>query len=145
MSWPISVQARLWHYAGHAHLRADNPFYSYLSLADGPLFAADFRLRKNRVNLVTLAACRSGEQVAMPGEESTGLVRSLLEMGARNIIAGHWPVADSSTSLWMTTFYKQLFAGQRISYAVRKAALKVRERFPSAYHWAAFSIFGAGD
>ncbi len=143
--WPESGSASIWHYAGHAVLRDDNPFYSYLVLADGPLFAADFRLKQCRVNLVTLAACRSGEHVALPGEEATGLVRSLLEMGARNVIAGLWPVSDSATALWMEHFYENHLSGVTISESARSAALAVRESYPSSYHWGAFSIFGAGN
>lgn len=143
--WLSSESAGLWHYSGHACLRSDNPFYSYLALADGPLFAADFRLKNAKVELVTLAACRSGEQVALSGEETTGLVRSLLEMGARNVIAGHWPVSDESTAMWMDEFYSGYFANQSLNNAASQASLKVREKYPSAYHWAAFSVFGAGD
>ncbi|MCK4461502.1 MAG: CHAT domain-containing protein, partial [candidate division Zixibacteria bacterium] len=90
--WPDHSSARIWHFTGHAHLRSDNPFYSALLLADGPLFAADFRLKRNRVELITLAACRTGQQTSLPGEEAGGLVRSLLEMGAHNVIASHWAV-----------------------------------------------------
>ncbi len=143
--WPSSGEAFLWHYAGHAQLRSDNPFYSYLLLDDGPLFAADFRLKQCRVNLVTLAACRSGEQIAVPGEEATGLVRSLLEMGARTVLAGLWPVADESTAIWMNSFYDRLFKGDGILEAHYQASSIVREKYPSAYHWAAFSVFGADD
>lgn len=143
--WPDSGEANLWHFAGHAVLKRDNPFYSYLRLEDGPLFAADFRLKKCTVNLVTLAACRSGEQVALPGEEATGLVRSLLEMGARNVIAGHWPVSDETTALWMSAFYDKYFDDYDLLDAAGYAAGTVRKKFPSAYHWAAFSISGAGD
>lgn len=143
--WPSNEEAQLWHYSGHASLRNDNPFYSYLALGDGPLFAADFRLRSSKVELVTLAACRSGEQVALSGEEATGLVRSLLEMGARNVIAGHWPVADDSTALWMHEFYSKYFSGDSLGEAATGASKTVMEKFPSACHWSAFSIFGAGD
>ena len=144
-NWPSSGEAFIWHFVGHADMRSDNPFYSCLYLDDGPLFAADFRLKECRVDLVTLAACRSGEQVSLPGEESTGLVRSLLEMGARNIIAGRWPVSDRSAACWMDKFYGGLFDGAGIPMAMRQASLTVRDRFPSAYHWAAFAVFGAGD
>jgi len=143
--WPATGEARLWHFTGHAELRSDNPFYSYLMLEDGPLFAADFRLKQCRVNLVTLAACRSGEQIAMPGEEATGLVRSLLEMGARTVVAGLWPVSDKSTALWMNSFYNRYFNGGDILDAYHEASLATRDKFHSAYHWAAFSVFGAGD
>jgi len=142
--WPDDGCARIWHYAGHAQLRADNPFYSSLSLTDGPLFAADFRLKKCRVWLVTLAACRTGQQSVLPGEESSGLVRSLLEMGARNVVGSHWAVSDKSTAFWMSNFYDLILSGQPVGQAVRQAAMQVREQYPSAYDWAAFSVFGAG-
>lgn len=143
--WPAEGEAGVWHFAGHSQLRTDNPFYSYLLLEDGPLFAADFRLKNCRVNLVTLAACRSGEQVALPGEEATGLVRSLLEMGARNVIAGHWPVSDKATALWMDAFYTNYFSGLSILRSVRLAAERVRCQYGSAYYWGAFSVFGSGE
>jgi tetratricopeptide (TPR) repeat protein len=143
--WPMTGASDIWHYSGHAVVRQDNPFYSFLSLEDGPLFAADFRLRSCRVNLVTLAACRSGEHFAVPGAEATGLVRSLLEMGARNVIAGYWPLADESTSLWMRSFYDRYFEGESLLESAREAALSVREVYPASYHWAAFSVTGAGD
>lgn len=142
--WPNESRARLWHYAGHAQFRVDNPFYSSLQLTDGPLFAADFRLKSNTVGLVTLAACRTGQQTLLPGEESLGLVRSLLEMGARNVLASHWAIADAPTHRWMTVFYEYFFGGMPVAEAARQAALQISEEYPSAYHWAAFSIFGAG-
>jgi len=142
--WPYQGTSAIWHYLGHARFRVDNPFYSTLQLADGPLFAADLRLRHNRVGLVTLAACRTGQQVFTPGEESSGLVRSLLEMGARNVIASHWSVSDESTALWMRTFYEAYLNDLTLDKCMQQAAQAVRERFPSAYHWAAFSLFGAG-
>ncbi len=142
--WPDNSQARIWHFSGHARLRVDNPFYSSLLLDDGPLFAADFRIKRNRVGLVTLAACRTGQQTSLPGEEASGLVRSLLEMGARNVVASHWAVADASTSIWMNLFYTYYLAGSSIGRAIQRTAGGVRERFPSAYHWGAFSVFGAG-
>jgi CHAT domain-containing protein len=142
--WPDNSQAHLWHYTGHAQLRTDNPFYSSLLLSDGPLFAADFRLKKNRVGLVTLAACRTGQETSLPGEESTGLVRSMLEMGARNVIASHWAVYDKSTYIWMNRFYECFLGGRPVGEAARQAALHVRETYPSAYCWAPFSVFGAG-
>ena len=143
--WPDRTEARLWHFAGHAEYRRDNPFYSSLQLNDGPIFAADFRLKRNNVKLVTLAACRTGQSSQAPGEEATGLVRSLLEMGARNVIASHWAVYDRSTVSWMSNFYRLYLDGRPIAQAAREAALETREAYPLTYHWAAFSVFGAGS
>ncbi len=142
--WPDNCRDRIWHYAGHAHLRGDNPFYSSLLLADGPLFAADFRLRRNRVNLVTLAACRTGQQTSLPGEEASGLVRSLLEMGAANVVAAGWAVSDLSTTVWMDAFYEKYLAGLSTSEAAQRASIRVRESFPLTCHWGSFAVHGAG-
>lgn len=142
--WPRKSEADVWHFTGHGHFRTDNPFYSYLELADGPLFAADFRLRRNVVNLVVLAACRTGVSSLLPGDESTGLIRSLLEMGARNVVASHWAVADESTAFWINRFYETLAKGKTPAAAAQTAARATKERFPSAYDWAGFSLFGAG-
>ena len=142
--WPDKSKGWIWHFSGHGRYRADNPFYSSLSMVEGPIFAADFRLRRNKVALVTLAACRTAQTTALPGEESTGLVRSLLEMGARNVIASHWAVADNSSAEWMNGFYNSFLEGQSAGAAARRASITIRERYPSAYHWAAFAPFGAG-
>ncbi|MEW5874455.1 MAG: CHAT domain-containing tetratricopeptide repeat protein [Candidatus Zixiibacteriota bacterium] len=143
-SWPSCGEFRIWHYAGHTIQRSDNSFYSSLMLEDGPLFAVDFRLKSCQVHLAMLASCRAGEQLTMPGEESTGLVRSLLEMGVRNVVAAHWPVTDRTAALWMENFYQRYFDGNDLLDAARHAARVVRGTYPSAYHWAAFSTFGAG-
>lgn len=143
--WPVNENAALWHYTGHAEFAAENPFYSYLLLEDGPLFAADFRLKKCRVDLVMLAACRSGEQMALPGDEATGLVRSLIEMGSRNVVATLWPIADEAAALWTCAFYENYFKDYNIPDSFRYASNKVRGTYHSAYYWAAFSVYGAGD
>jgi CHAT domain-containing protein len=143
-NWHDAHHDRIWHYYGHASYRSDNPFFSSLSLEDGPFFAADFRLMKNPVGLVTLSACRTGCQSAWPGEESVGLVRSLLEMGARSVVGSHWNVADKSTALWMREFYESVFDGQSVAESVRLASMFTRDKYPAPYHWAAFSVFGAG-
>jgi CHAT domain-containing protein len=134
----------VWHFAGHAALRRDNPFYSSLILDDGPLFAADLRLMRNQVGLITLAACRTGQHTGLPGEEASALVRSLLEMGGRNVVASQWAISDRSTAVWMDLFYKHYLDGAPAARAVRRAAQGVKERFPSVYDWGAFSLFGAG-
>lgn len=143
VDWPSNQSARLWHFTGHAELRTDNPFYSSLQTEDGPMFAADFRLKRNRVGLVTLAACRTGQQMYLPGEEATGMVRSLLEMGAKRVIASPWGVADKSTAYWMREFYRCYLSDLPIGEAMQWSMAAVREKHPSAYHWAAFSLYGA--
>jgi CHAT domain-containing protein len=63
-------------------------------------------------------------------------------MGARSVVAALWPVADLSTSVWMSEFYRQWLNGEVLTDAVSAAQAHTRERWPSPYHWAAFSLFG---
>ncbi len=142
--FPDHSAARIWHYAGHAILRSDNPFYSALLLDQDQLFAADLRLLQNDVEVTSLAACRTGQQTGLPGEETSGLVRALLEMGARSVVAGGWAVADRSAALWMDAFYTALMRDQTPLQAMNHAIDTVRDEFPSAFHWAAFAVHGAG-
>jgi CHAT domain-containing protein len=71
-------------------------------------------------------------------------VRSLLEMGARNVIASHWAVSDDSTRAWSVELYRHFLNGVSVAEAMQKTAINIRELYPSAYHWSAFSVFGAG-
>jgi tetratricopeptide (TPR) repeat protein len=135
--------ARVWHFAGHANFRADNPFYSSLQLHDAPVFAADLRTRRVAVRLATLSACHSGGGASAPGEEFSGMVRSLLEMGARSVIAALWPVSDESAAFWMSAFYKRWLDGQSLTRSIREAQDDTRREWPSPYHWSAFTLFGA--
>jgi hypothetical protein len=45
----------------------------------------------------------------------------------------------------MSTFYQTYLNEHDLHASIRRATLTVREQYPSAYNWAAFSIFGAGD
>lgn len=142
--WPDRSEALLWHFVGHSTICSNNPFYSTLLMNDGPLYAADFRLKKNMVNLVTLAACRTGQQSFLPGTESTGMVRSLMEMGARNILAGQCAVHNDATAEWMYNFYNDILRGTSIPSAVRKTSIRMQSKYRSAYHWGSFVLYGAG-
>jgi CHAT domain-containing protein len=46
--------------------------------------------------------------------------------------------------LWVRTFYRSYLNNPILHKSMQQAALAVREQFPSAYYWAAFSLFGAG-
>ncbi len=108
------------------------------------MFGADFRLKNCRVGLVTLAACRTAHQSVAPGEEASGLVRCLLEMGSRNVVGSQWAVSDRSAAVWIGHFYRSILDGQSVGDAVREASLAVRQIYPSVYDWASFSVYGAG-
>jgi CHAT domain-containing protein len=141
---PNESEALLWHFIGHATVCSNNPFYSTLLMTDGPIYAADFRLKRNVVNLVTLAACRTGQQTFLPGAESTGMVRSFMEMGARNILAGQCAIHNQATTEWMNIFYSNLLQGNSIAMAVKQTTISMQDKYRSAYYWGSFVLYGAG-
>lgn len=134
---------RLWHFAGHATFRADNPFYSALLSEDGAVFASELRRRRVPVELATLSACHSAGGSSMPGESFGGLVRALLEMGACNVVAALWPVTDKSTAFWMMHMYRAWLSGRSLNDSVRTAQQATRKKWGSPYYWAAFSLYGS--
>ena len=60
------------HIAAHGEFRADNPLFSHLALADGPLTVYDLTGLRHR-HRVVLSACDSGLSAVHPGDELMGL------------------------------------------------------------------------
>ncbi len=65
--------ADLVHLAAHGRLSADNPLFSDLKLADGPLVVYDLDHVPATPGTVVLAACDSGRSVVRTGDELLGL------------------------------------------------------------------------
>ena len=55
------------HLAAHGTFRRDNPLFSSLRLADGPLTVYDLQTLPGVPELVILAACDSGLSLVCPG------------------------------------------------------------------------------
>ncbi len=100
------------HIASHFSLNAGNEIDSYLLLGGGTerRFTLD-NLKKTRldnVDLLTLSACNtamaSGNNSS--GVEIEGFGALAQKQGARSILATLWSVADESTSMFMSEFYR---------------------------------------
>ncbi|HFD39671.1 MAG TPA: CHAT domain-containing protein [Anaerolineae bacterium] len=136
----------LLHLATHSRFRADDPLFSSLELADGPLWVYDLYRLRLRASLVTLSACDTG-QGTLRGRELLGLTRGFLSAGAASVLVSLWAVDDRSTAALMGAFYRHLGAGATRSEALRAAQLGLLRgerlvwRHPA--HWAAFCLVGA--
>src|SRR5690606_26670031 len=98
--------AELAHFAAHCEFRADNPLFSNLQLADGPLTVYDLeRLRRPPRQLV-FAACESGRSAVAPGDELMGLSAAVLALGTRGLVAGVVEVPDGSTAELMLVLHR---------------------------------------
>jgi CHAT domain-containing protein/tetratricopeptide (TPR) repeat protein len=139
--------AQVAHLATHGTVRADNPFFSALHVADGPLTVFDLERLRVAPELVVLPACQSGVTVARAGDEVLGLTAALLALGSRCLIATTAPVPDAGTRELMTQLHERLRAGEDPAHALAHAqrpllAAADHDTFAAA---AAFACYGAGS
>ena len=110
--------ASLAHLATHGHFRSDNPQFSALELADGPLTVYDLERLTVPPETVVLSACDSGLSEVKPGDELMGLAAAVMALGTRTLVASAVPVADEPTRPFMQTFHQRLLAGNGAAEAL---------------------------
>src|SRR5262249_54878990 len=137
--------AALAHLAAHAQISADNPLFSSLRLADGPLTVYDLERLDRVPSAVILAACETGRPVVYAGDELLGLAATFLAQGAQHIIASVVPIPDAQTVPLMTAFHQLLAAGHSVADSLGRAQRQVAEGETAALAAAAgFICIGAG-
>jgi hypothetical protein len=82
------------HLAAHGHFREDNPLFSSIELADGPLTVYDLERLNRAPRHVVLSTCDSGLPLVRPGDEVLGLAAALLSLGTTSLVATVVPVPD---------------------------------------------------
>ncbi|WFE95334.1 CHAT domain-containing protein [Micromonospora sp. WMMD987] len=138
--------AGLVHIAAHGTFRADNPQFSTLELADGPLFAYEWERVSRPPGCVVLSACDSGLTGVRPGDEVMGFTAVLLALGARCLIATVLPVPAEPTTALMLDLHRRMRAGSRPAQALADAqqAFVAPGDGTSRATAAAFVCLGAG-
>jgi tetratricopeptide (TPR) repeat protein len=96
------------HLAAHGTVTADNPLFSAVRLADGPLMAYDLERIGRPPATVVLSACDSAAS-SVQGEELLGLAVVLLHVGACSVVGTVAPVPDQA-ALAVTGGLHQLIA-----------------------------------
>ncbi|MCA9726184.1 MAG: CHAT domain-containing protein, partial [Candidatus Eisenbacteria bacterium] len=134
--------ARLIHLAAHGSLRKDNPAFSFVQLADGPLFVHDLIDLNLPGSEVVLTACSSGRAAAPAGDEWIGLARGFLQAGASSVVASLWPIEDGPTLELMELYYSRISAGDPPAAALGSAMRVFMKHRPHPWHWAAFAVLG---
>jgi CHAT domain-containing protein len=137
-----AADCRLLHLAAHGVFRGDNPLFSYLQLADGPLRLLDVYGLRLAADLVTLSACETGAGRARGGD-LTGLCRGFFAAGARTLVVSLWRVDDAATAELMVVFYRELAAGRSPAAALRVAQLEGLARYGHPYYWAPWVVVGS--
>ncbi|MFN2455841.1 MAG: CHAT domain-containing protein [Pyrinomonadaceae bacterium] len=145
-------QYRIVHIATHGLLDAERPQFTGLVLSlvgnstgdDGFLRTDEiFNLRLGSP-LVMLSACETGLGKEKRGEGVIGLTRAFMYAGAPTVGVSLWSVADRSTALLMTDFYKRLLANAAPSAAMRAAQQQMiaGKRYSAPFFWAPFVLNG---
>ena len=113
--------ARLAHLAAHGRFRKDNPLFSNLELADGPLTVYDLESLGRAPRVLVLSACDSALSGIHPGDELMGVASALLAQGSKTLIASVAPVGDEHTRALMSRLHLELGQGARPAHALAAA------------------------
>ena len=133
-------RADLVHVACHGHFRTDNPMFSALHLADGPLIVHDLERLDRLPETVVLPACSVANTKALQGGTLLGLASALTTLGACNVIAPLTPINDAAAVVVMQRLHEALVSGSTPSAALAAAALSHDLTDPTA---GAFICLGA--
>ena len=131
--------ARVVHIAAHGARSAENPLFSSVDLADGPLFAYDVDRLRRVPDLVVLSACDVGT-AATRADDPLGLPVALLHAGVRAVIAPVSRVADDVARRFSRALHAGLLAGRPPDAALAGAVTSLPGRSP-----APFCCFGDGS
>ena len=138
--------ARLAHVACHGSFRGDNPLFSSLSLADGPLTVHDILSLDHVPEIVVLGACDVGESVAVAGAEVLGLAAGCLTAGASSVVASVLPLPDGAAAPVLADLVGRIARGTTPATALAETTAAARDTAdPTAYAVAtSLCCFGAG-
>ncbi len=119
------------HIACHGVLRADNPLFSHLVVADGPLAVHDIEGLRRAPTTVVLSACDSALAQPRPGGEWLGLASALLSLGTQSLVASVLPVPDTAITVQiMARLHAGLSAGLAPPEALSAATAAVEDVDP---------------
>ncbi|HEV7656974.1 MAG TPA: CHAT domain-containing protein [Mycobacteriales bacterium] len=136
--------ASLAHLACHGRVRPDNPIFSSLLLADGPLTVHELEARGPAPYRIVLAACESGTEVGYEGNETLGFVSSLLARGSAGLVASAVVVPDWDVVPLMRSLHSSVLRGATLATALFEARSTLDGADPRAFvSWCAFNAFGA--
>jgi hypothetical protein len=133
------------HLAAHGRLSTDNPLFSDLLLADGPLVVYDLQRLARAPHTVVLAACDGGRSMVYAGDELLGLSAAFIAQGTTQLVASVMPVPDAETAPLMIEFHRRLAGGQPPAVALAGAQRELLGADPTTLAAAAgFICLGSG-
>ncbi len=115
--------ATLVHIAAHGSFRSDNPLFSAMELHDGQLSVHELETLPAVPETVVLAACSSGRNGVLTGDELLGTSASLLALGVRALAAPLLPISDSAAVPVALALHRGLRGGRTLSAALAQCAV----------------------
>jgi CHAT domain-containing protein len=109
------------HIAAHGRHEPENPLFSSIRLADGVVYAYEFRPTEYFAEHVVLSACELGQSTIRAGDETLGLTSALLRLGARSVISSVAKVHDEVAAQTMLRYHNLLAAGNNTATALAAA------------------------
>ena len=120
---------------------------------DGILTAQEIaQMNLRGTDLVVLSACQTG-MGEISGDGVFGLQRGFKKAGVNSLLMSLWDVDDDATQMLMTSFYRNLMAGQTKQQSLLNAQNTVRDfsgqingkhrDFSNPRYWAAFILLDA--
>ena len=109
------------HLAAHGRHEPDNPLFSSVRMADGPLFAHELDAGGGAPELVVLSCCEVGRASVRPGGEALGFASVLLRGGVGCVVAALAPVSDEVALSVMTRVHALLSGGHPVAEALATA------------------------
>ncbi|SDP32377.1 CHAT domain-containing protein [Nakamurella panacisegetis] len=114
------------HIAAHGHHEVESPLFSWVQLADGPLYGYDIAPNPSLPDHVVLSSCDVGRSDDdRPGGEPLGLAAALLRSGVSTVIAGVSRIADDVAAPTMLAYHRRLIAGDGPARALATAIADV--------------------
>lgn len=113
------------HLACHGRLRKDNPLFSALVLADGPMNVYELEGLTSAPHSVVLAGCDTGRLQVVAGEETLGLGAAMLGAGTATLVASVVPIPDLATVALMRSYHQALRDGLQPAAALARTQAQV--------------------
>lgn len=138
-------QAGLLHLAAHGQLRSDNPLFSNVRLADGPLVLYELNGCGGCPDTVLMASCEGGGHVLVAEAEPLGFATAFLNQGTRQVVGSIAPLPDEATAPIMRRLHEHLAAGMPVAPALAAVQSGTDPEEPRS--WAAavgMTCIGAG-
>ena len=132
-------RAELVHIACHGSFRRDNPMFSSLHVADGPLNIYDLESLPRLPVVVVLSSCSVANAKVVQGGSLLGLANAFTTLGAASVIAPLTPISDAAAVTVMDRLHREIVAGADPAAALAAATMTHDVADPTA---AAFIALG---